>query len=195
MEVFLLGSAVVIGCESSSFWSPILIVIFLLIFTFPPFDLDLSLKGLPWWLSEWGICLQCRRHRRRGFDPWVGKIPWRRKLQPTPIFLPGKSRQNSLVGYSPWGSRVGHNWAHSPDDLPLKAVLVKTWVFWFQWLFVPQCQKRPFLGVVFNDGGKAYTLETYWGHIWVTRKGRRDNSEATYSWESLGLQGGPTSPS
>ena len=30
-----------------------------------------------------------RRHRRHGFDPWVGKIPWRRKLQPMPVFLPG----------------------------------------------------------------------------------------------------------
>ena len=38
------------------------------------------------------------------FDPWVGKIPWRRKWQSTPIWLPGKSHeQRSLVGYSPWG--------------------------------------------------------------------------------------------
>ena len=37
-------------------------------------------------------------------DPWVGKIPWTRKWQPTPVFLPGKSHgQRSLVGYSPWG--------------------------------------------------------------------------------------------
>ena len=34
---------------------------------------------------------QCRRHMRHGFDYWVGKIPWRRKWQPTPVFLPGKS--------------------------------------------------------------------------------------------------------
>ena len=41
------------------------------------------------------ICQQCRRH---GFDPWVGKNPWRRKWQPTPVFLPGKSHgQRSLV--------------------------------------------------------------------------------------------------
>ena len=41
----------------------------------------------------------------------VRKIPWRRKWQPTPVFLPGKSHgQRSLVGYSPWGhKRVGHN--------------------------------------------------------------------------------------
>ena len=42
----------------------------------------------------------------RGFDPWVGKIPWRRKWYPIPIFLPGKSHgQRRLVGYSPWGHK------------------------------------------------------------------------------------------
>ena len=46
-----------------------------------------------------------------GFSPWVGKIPWRRKLQPSPVFLPGKSNgQKSLVGYRPWGhKRVRHD--------------------------------------------------------------------------------------
>ena len=45
---------------------------------------------------------QCRRLRRHEFDPWVRKIPWRRKWQPSPVFLPGKSHgQRSLVGYSP----------------------------------------------------------------------------------------------
>ena len=49
---------------------------------------------------------QCRRHKRRRFDPWVGKIPWRRARQPTPVFLPGESHgQRSLVGYSPWGHK------------------------------------------------------------------------------------------
>ena len=38
-----------------------------------------------------------------GFDPWVGKIPWRRPQQPTPVFLPGESLgQRNLAGYSPW---------------------------------------------------------------------------------------------
>ena len=47
-------------------------------------------------LSLWGS--PCRRHRRHGFDPWVGKIPWRRKKQPTQVFLPGESHgQRSLV--------------------------------------------------------------------------------------------------
>ena len=39
-------------------------------------------------------------------SPWVGKIPWKRKRQPTPVLLPGKSHgQSSLVGYSPWGRK------------------------------------------------------------------------------------------
>ena len=41
-----------------------------------------------------------------GLIPWVGKIPWRRVEQPTPLFLPGEShRQRSLVGYSPQGCK------------------------------------------------------------------------------------------
>ena len=43
------------------------------------------------------------QYRRYEFNPWVGKIPWRRERQPTPIFFPGKSHeQRSLAGYSPW---------------------------------------------------------------------------------------------
>ena len=43
---------------------------------------------------------------------WGRSIPWRRKWWPTPVLLPGKShRRRSLVGYSPWGRRVGHDWA------------------------------------------------------------------------------------
>ena len=58
------------------------------------------------------ICLQCGRPR---FHPWVGKIPWRRKWQPTPVLLPGKSHgQGSLVGYSPWGHKESDitEWLH-----------------------------------------------------------------------------------
>ena len=47
--------------------------------------------------------------QRRGFDPWVGKIPWRRVWQPTSVFLPGKSRgQRSLMGCSPWGRKESY---------------------------------------------------------------------------------------
>ena len=44
---------------------------------------------------------QCRRHKRLRFNPWVGKIPWRRVWQPTPVLLPGKSHgQRSLADYT-----------------------------------------------------------------------------------------------
>ena len=54
------------------------------------------------------------RHR---FDPWVKKIPCRRKCQPTPVFLPGKSYgQSSLAGYSPWGCKE----SDMPEQLSTK---------------------------------------------------------------------------
>ena len=49
---------------------------------------------------------QCRRHKRCGFDTWVRKSSWRRKCQPTLVYLPGKSHgQRSVAGCSPWGHR------------------------------------------------------------------------------------------
>ena len=54
---------------------------------------------------------ECRRHKRCGFDPWVGKIPWRRAQQPILVFLPGESHgQKSLAGCSPQRHRVRHDW-------------------------------------------------------------------------------------
>ena len=50
--------------------------------------------GLPWWFS--GKNPACHR-RRHGFDPWVGKIPWRWVWQSTPVFLPGKSHGNTKI--------------------------------------------------------------------------------------------------
>ena len=57
----------------------------------------------PGGLRQQSICLQCGRP---GFDPWIRKILWRRKWQPTPVLLPGKSHgQRSEVGYSPRGHK------------------------------------------------------------------------------------------
>ena len=56
----------------------------------------------------------------RGFDPWVRKILWKRKWQPTPVFLPGKSpKQRSLAGYSPWDSKELDTTAHTQARIPL----------------------------------------------------------------------------
>ena len=65
-------------------------------------------RGFPGGLLVAPAC----QFRRRGFNPWMGNVPWRRKWQPTQLFSPGKSHgQKSLAGYSPWGrKRVGHDW-------------------------------------------------------------------------------------
>ena len=70
---------------------------------------------LPRWLSGKESTLQCRRHT---FDPWVGKVPWRRKQQPTPVFLPGKSHgQRCPMGYSSGGHKtVRHNLATKQQE-------------------------------------------------------------------------------
>ena len=71
-----------------------------------------NLSGLPRWLSGKESTCRCRRHR---FNPWGGKIPWRRKRQPTLVFMPGKSHgQRSLVGY-----RVRHNLASEQQQISL----------------------------------------------------------------------------
>ena len=58
--------------------------------------------GFPGGTSGKEPACQCRRHKRCGFDPWVGEIPWRRTWQPPPVFLSGESNgQRSLAGYSP----------------------------------------------------------------------------------------------
>ena len=60
-------------------------------------------------MTDWTVAqrLKCLPGMREtGFDPWVGKIPWRRKWQPTPVLSPGESLgQRSLVGYSPQGCK------------------------------------------------------------------------------------------
>ena len=63
-------------------------------------------KGFPSSTSVKEHTCQCRRHKSHRLNSWVGKIPWRRKWQPTPIFLSGESHgQRSLVVYSPWGHK------------------------------------------------------------------------------------------
>ena len=59
-----------------------------------------------WWTGKPGV-LQTMGLQRHVFDPWVGKIHWRRAWQPTPVFLPGESHgQRSLAG----SQSVGYDW-------------------------------------------------------------------------------------
>ena len=70
-----------------------------------------SARGFPGGSSGKELTCLCRRYKRGRSDPWIGKIPWRRAWQLTPVFLPRESRgQRSLAGYSLYSHRVGHDW-------------------------------------------------------------------------------------
>ena len=100
---------------------------------------------LPWWLSGKEPACQCRRHR---FNPWVRKMPWRRKWQPTPVFLPGKCHgERSLAGYSPWGHKESdttkqlntHIYVWMVPDMTTKyrKKSVKRWINVMNWIVSP----------------------------------------------------------
>ena len=74
------------------------------------------------WHSVKEFACQCRRHKRRRFDLWVRKIPWKRNWQPTPVFLPEKfCGQRSLVGYSSLGHRELDTTEHTHTPLEPQA--------------------------------------------------------------------------
>ena len=63
----------------------------------------MSNLGLPWWLSGKESTSNARDP---GSIPWSERLPWSRKWQPIPVFLPGESHgQRRLAGYSPWGCK------------------------------------------------------------------------------------------
>ena len=78
-------------------------------------ETDPQFLGCPSGVSGKESACQCRGLRRCGFNPWLRKIPWSRKWQPAPVFLPGKYYgQRSLAGYSPRDHKESpHNWTHS----------------------------------------------------------------------------------
>ena len=83
-------------------------------------------SGLPTWQSGKESACQCRRRKRRVFDPWVGKIPWRKKWQPTPVFLPEEPHgQRQLVGYSPCGCKEMDVLEHSTNHTHTQILLVE----------------------------------------------------------------------
>ena len=82
------------------------------------------------------LTCQCRRH-----DMWalslIGKIPWRRAWQLTPVFLPGKVHgHRSLACYNPWScKRVGHNWRHLACNTVTILSNFLQWLFPWLWVF------------------------------------------------------------
>ena len=83
--------------------------------------------GLPWWLNGKESACQCRRCT---FNPWVGKLPWRRKWQSTPVYLPGNSHgQRSLACCSPQGRKELHTtwWLNNTIPTHFLLSLVSEW--------------------------------------------------------------------
>ena len=96
----------VTGLQALSSGKFLLLLLLLLLLLFE----ESRLPRLP---SGKEFAYQCRRHRRCGFDPWVRKIPWRKKWKPIPVFFLGKSHgPRSLEGYSPRGCKelAGTEW-------------------------------------------------------------------------------------
>ena len=90
--------------------------------TWVNYMISMSISGLPRWLSGKESVCQCRWPRRHRFNPWAGKIPWRRKWQPSIVFLLGKSHgQRSLVGCSPWGCKESDMTEHTH---------MCSWIWW-----------------------------------------------------------------
>ena len=73
---------------------------------------------------------QCRRPKRRRFDSWVGKIPWRRASQPAPVFLLGESHgQRSLADYSPCGCTELDTTEHRVTKIVSLSVSVSIFIY------------------------------------------------------------------
>ena len=88
-------------------------------------------EGFPGGASGKEPACRWRRPKKGRFHPWVGKMPWRRAQQPTPVFLPGESHgQRSLAGYSPRvrESQTRQQWHSTPPvcrRAPLVVLVVK----------------------------------------------------------------------
>ena len=138
-----------------------------LLFSFYKIVLLFLRGGLPWWLSGKESACQNRGCR---FDPWVGKIPWRRKLKPTPVFLPGKSNgHGSLAGYSPWDhKKVGCNSVTKQIIFEMWYFRFFFWVTWkkinFSTLVGPEIQHYVILSTYFHVYHFESLMEFYPAH-------------------------------
>ena len=93
-------------CVLSTCWLLWIVPLWTLMYRF--LYLYLVLLNIYFWIyiGSYGNSALCSVGDQGLFDPCVGKILWRRKWQPTPVFLPGEFHgQRSLVGYSPWGQK------------------------------------------------------------------------------------------
>jgi len=157
-----------------------------------------SQVGLPRWLSGKESACQCKRLR---FDPWIRKMPWRRKWQPTPVFLAGKSHgQRTLVGYSPPGcKRAGHDWVteHACTHSVLRSV-----TFTWSWSSKKEGKITYFNSLQRDSRTITYRAEILWSleddcyscNVVAKTKQQSFHQGRTRTVQQLCLQGCPACP-
>ena len=115
--------------------------------------------GLALWLSWWRIHLLCRRP---GFDPWVGKIPWRKERLPTPVFWPAEFHRP----YSAWGRKESDttewlNWTEL--DYTVHGILQARILEWVAFPFSRESAQHKDRTQVSHVAGRSFTS-------WATRE-------------------------
>ena len=96
----------------------------------------------PRWQSGKESTRKCRRHKRFRFNPWVGKIPWKRKWQHTPVFLAGRPHgQRSLEGYSPWACKESDmtGWPHTHTHTHIHNLYINICMYVYVYMCVCVC--------------------------------------------------------
>ena len=124
---------------------------------------------LPWWLRWERICLQCGRLR---FNPWVGKIPWRRECLPTPVLLPRKFYgQKSLADCSPWAHKeldtvvLRHTHTHNTLTISLSGGRLFSW--WSQGILLRTWASSMCTRHTAKHSVREWPRCLPWGDVWV----------------------------
>ena len=138
---------------------------------------------IQWWRihCQWGRC------KRLGLHSCVGKIPWRRKWKPTPVFLPGKFHgERSLAGYSPCGHKVldtdaGKDWGQEEKGATEDEMIV--WHHWLNGHEFEQSQGD-------SEGQGSLVCCSPWGHKEsdATELLKNHNKVLLSRWESFAFQ-------
>ena len=102
----------------------------------------ISSEGLPRWLSDNEPTCQCRRCWRLGFNPLVGRIPWRRKWQPSPVFLPVIEHVYNIKKSSCLLCFASTCWFHSLMNLADRLLQPPLWIRWLPSLFFELCDSK-----------------------------------------------------
>ena len=126
-------------------------------------------------LGEESAC-QCRRHKRCGFDPWVRKIPWRRKWQPTPVFSPGTFHGlRSLVGYSPRGCKDTAECTHTHTRTHTHRHTKGGWSLWLgclgRWLFSCPCSPSGTANTAYHTWSKKLKVSSSTCSLMLNHRG------------------------